>query len=103
MRARDAETRSTSLLVMTADCMEQQTSRRESSPVPSEPPECARNLGLTTASMQANAPVHVVYADLAVPAHGSLANSASENLNRLLVPLSTTARRIVRRPVLSCG
>ena len=43
------------------------------------------------------------YADLGVPAQGSFANSASENRRRLLVPLSTTARRIVRRPVLSCG
>jgi hypothetical protein len=43
------------------------------------------------------------YELLGVPIHGILANSASENLSRLLVPLSTTATRMVRRPVLSRG
>lgn len=38
-----------------------------------------------------------------MPIHGILANSASEKRSRLLVPLSTTATRIVRRPVLSRG
>lgn len=38
-----------------------------------------------------------------VPTHGILANSASENRKRLLVPLSTTATRIVLRPVLRRG